>query len=241
MTTEDCRSYTASRRAAGRSDGAIHTELGLLRTALSWAAKPGRRLIPEAPEIERPQKPDPKERWLTRPEIDRLIAACTMPHIRLAVILMLSTAARVGAILDLEWSRVDFERGIINLRSDATGPRKGRAIPPMNRMARAALLPAKEAALSDYVIEWAGGPVRCIRKGFMSAVGAAGLREVTLHTLRHSAAVHMAAAGIPIEKISTYLGHSNIAITAKVYARFAPEHLRDAAEVLEFGPLRAVK
>jgi hypothetical protein len=66
ITAEDCRAYTARRRAQGRSDGATHTELGHLRMALSWAAKPGRRLIPEAVEIERPQKPDPKDRWLTR-------------------------------------------------------------------------------------------------------------------------------------------------------------------------------
>ena len=75
ITALDCRAYTAARRAQGRHDGAIWTELGLLRTALVWAAKPGRRLIAEAVEIERPQKPDPRDRWLTRAEIDKLLAA----------------------------------------------------------------------------------------------------------------------------------------------------------------------
>ena len=42
-------------------------------------------------------------------------------------------------------------------------------------------------------------------------------------------------------KVSQYLGHSNSAVTERVYGRFAPDHPRDAAEVLEFGGLTVVK
>ena len=241
ITAQDCRDYARARRAAGRNDGAIWTETGHLRTALVWAAKPGRRLIPEAVEIERPQKPAPKDRWLTREEVDKLLAAATQPHIRLAIVLMLSTAARVGALLELTWARVDFERGVINLRAEADGPRKGRAVPPMNRTARAALEAARPAALSDHVIEWAGEPVKCILKGVKSTATKAGVKGVSPHVLRHTAAVWMASSGVPMDKISAYLGHSNAAFTARVYAKFAPEHLREAGEALEIGGLKAVK
>lgn len=240
ITEADCDAYTAKRRKAVK-DGTIWTELGWLRTALVWAQR--KKLIREAPEIARPKKPAPKDRWLTEAEIGRLIAAATTPHVRLAIVLMLATGARVGAILDLEWSRVCFERRQIDLRVDATGPRKGRAVVPMNSMALAALQSAREAALSEYVVEWAGDRVQSIRRGFQSAVEAAGLKDVSPHVLRHTAAVHMAAAGVPMSRISQMLGHSNEAITSRVYARFAPEHLRDAAEVLDFSKpvLRAVK
>lgn len=241
ITAEDCRAYARLRRAQGMSDGTIWTELGLLRTALVWAAKPGRRLIAEAVEIERPQKPDPKDRWLTSVEVDKLLATAEFPHLRLAIVLMLSTAARVGAILELTWDRVDFENSQINLRAEADGPRKGRAIPPMNRTARAALLAARDGALSDHVIEWGGEPVKCLYKGFKTIARDAEMPEVSPHTLRHTAAVWMAAAGVPMEKIAAYLGHTNVATTIRVYARFAPDHLRDAAEALEIGGLRVVK
>lgn len=241
ITMADCRAYAALRRRQSRHDGTIWTELGLLRTALVWAAKPGRRLIPEAVEIERPQKPDPKDRWLTRDEAGKMIAAATHPHIRLAIILMLSTAARVGAILELTWDRCDFVAGTINLRKDADGPRKGRAIPPMNRTARAALLAARPGAISDHVIEWAGEPVKCILKGVKTAAANAKIAGVSPHVLRHTAAVWMVSSGIPMEKVSAYLGHSNPAFTARVYAKYAPEHLRDAAEALEIGGLTVVK
>lgn len=241
ITVDGCRKFTADRRKAGIKDGTIWTELGHVRTVLGWAQK--RRLISYAPYIERPAKPAPKDRWLTHDEIRRLIEAATTPHVQLAIVLMLATAARVGAILELQWERVDFERRQIDLRIDTEGPRKGRAVVPMNNMALTALQQAQAAALSDYVIEWAGGPVRSIRRGFESAVTAAGIEGVTQHTLRHTAAVHMAAAGVPMSRISQYLGHSNEAVTARVYARFAPDHLRDAADVLDFSrsALRAVK
>jgi integrase len=162
-------------------------------------------------------------------------------HIKLAILLMLSTAGRVGAILDLTWDRVDFERNQVNLRVDATGPRKGRAIVPMNAGLRAALAAAKEAALSPYVVEWAGDRVQGIKTGFNAAVRAAGLVGVSPHVLRHTAAVHMAQAGRPMSKISQYLGHTSTAVTERVYARFAPEHLREEADILDFTKIRSAK
>lgn len=235
-----CRRYAKLRKAEGIAQGSVWTELGHLQTALRWAHMTV-RLIDFAPHIDRPQKPAPKDRYLTRPEIDRLLAAECEPHVRLAILLMLTTAGRVGAVLDLTWDRVNFERGQINLRGDAVGPRKGRAVVPMNATLRAALTVAKEAALSDYVVEWAGGPIASVRNGFKAACARAGLADVTPHVLRHTAGVHMAEAGMPMQMIAQYMGHSNPQITFSTYARFSPDYMRDAADVLDFGKLKVVK
>ena len=237
ISKELCKSYQAKRLAQGKSQGTVHTELGHLRSALKYAQDT--RIIDRAPRIYRPNKPAPPDRYLTREEIARLLEAARAPHIRLAIHLLYATAARVGAILDLTWDRVDFERGQINLRLDDSVTRKGRAIVPMNRGIRAALQTAHDAALSDFVVEHASGPVKSIRKGFTAAVARAGLADVTIHTLRHTSAVHMVSAGIPIEKVAQYLGHSNVATTYRVYARFAPGHLADAAEILDFVSLKS--
>lgn len=232
ITVEHCREYNAKRRLAGIKQGTVWTELGHLRIVLNWAAKKG--LIERAPHIELPQKPAPRERHLTRDEAAALIHAEAQPHIKLAIRLMLSTAARVGAILDLTWDRVDMERRRINLRAEGTGPRKGRAVVPINDTLLAALSEARRAAMTDYVIEWNGKPVRSIRKGFGVAVASAGLKDVTIHTLRHSAAVMMVEAGTPMDEVAQYLGHSNPSITFRIYARFSPSHLRAASKALEF-------
>jgi integrase len=174
-------------------------------------------------------------------EIRALLDGCGAPHIRLAVILLLATGARVGAILDLTWSRVDMERGVIDLRLPDGLTRKGRAVVPMNRMARAALEAAYQARLSDYVVEWAGERVKSIRKGYAAALTRAGLEDVNIHQIRHSVAVRMLAAGQPIEAVAQFLGHSNTAITYRTYARFMPEHLAGAAEILNFDTPRRAK
>jgi integrase len=132
--------------------------LGHLRTVLRWAYGD------QAPKIERPAKPAPKERYLTHAEIERLLAAPAAPHIKLAIHLMLATGARVGAILELTWDRVDFERGQINLRTDATGPRKGRAVVPINAGLRAALQTMRSVACPSTSSNGPAGPWRRSRR-----------------------------------------------------------------------------
>ncbi len=43
----------------------------------------------------------------------------------------------------------------------------------------------------------------------------------------------MAGNGTPMEKLSTHLGHTNVDITARVYARYQPDDLKDAASAIE--------
>jgi integrase len=231
ITILACRDYTRLRRRAGKHDGTIWTELGHLRTVLRWAYGD------KAPRIERPAKPAPRERFLSRAEIDRLLAAPMAHHIKLAILLMLGTAGRVAAVLGLRWSQVDFERGQINLRTIETGPRKGRAIVPMNDMLRAALSHARQAAMTEFVIEWAGQPVERIKTGFAAAVRNAGV-ECSPHDLRRTAAVHMVEAGIPMSEVAQFLGHTSTSVTERVYGRYSPTHLRKAANVLDFTGIK---
>jgi len=231
-----CQRYALERRAAGISDGSIWTELGHLRSALSWAVKDGR--LAAAPEVWRPSKPETDKRILHRGEMRALVEAAEAPHVKLALVLLLGTAARVGAILDLTWDRIDLDRGTVNLRLPDTTTRKGRAVVPMSGMVRAALQTAREAALSDYVIEVAGRPVKSIRKGVQGAIARSGIGHVRIHDLRHTAAVTMLSEGVPLEMVSQMLGHSNTAITFRTYARYLPQHMQKAADVLDFMSLK---
>lgn len=188
------------------------------------------RIIDRAPSIQRPAKPTPTERSLEKEDTAALIDAAASPHIALAIHVLFATAGRVGAVLDLTWDRLDFQRAIINLRVYDAKTRKARAIVPMNAGIRAALQTAHDAALSDYIIEYAGGN----RKGFEAVRRRAQLDSVTLHTIRHSSAVAMVSNGVTLEKVAQYLGHSNVAIIYQTYARFTPDHLQDAVEILDF-------
>lgn len=231
---QHCRSYTERRYKDGVSPGTVHTELGHLRMALNWGVKT--RAIPFAPHIERPSKPQPKARFLTRDEIRRLLAVEMAPHVRLTIILLLQTAARVGAVLDLTWDRVDLERRVIDLRLDTSAPRKGRAVVPISDTLVRTLAHHRglRHGAVPYVVTWNGQRVLNVRNGLLGACKRAGLRDVSPHVFRHTAAVHLAEGGLPMEELSQFLGHSDINVTRKVYARFSPSHLRAAADILDF-------
>ena len=231
-----CTDYSKARLAKHKSVGTVWTELGHLQSALNFAVKT--RLIEKAPKIWRPVKPESDKRIIDRGEARALIDAAHDPHIRLALILLFGTAARIGAILDLEWDRVDFDRNSINLRIPESHTRKGRAIVPMNGMVRAALATARDSALSDFVIEYAGQPVKSIRTGFTNAIRRSGIGHTRIHDIRHTAAVTMLHEGKPLEMVAQMLGHSNISVTYQTYGRYLPGHMQEAADVLDFVKVR---
>jgi integrase len=235
VTPDDCKVYIAQRRGAGRKDATIRTELGCLRTALSWAHKA--RLVRTLPQIAMPPTSPPRERYLTRSEAAALIDAAGESHIRLAILLMLTTAGRIGAILELTWDRVLFDRRIIKLATSDIGPKKGRATVPINPTLMAALTVAREAALSPYVVEWGGRKVGSIKTGFNAARARAGIEHCTPHDLRRTAGRFMVEAGVPIEEVAQFLGHTNPNVTRSTYGQFSPDHLRRAAGALDFGSL----
>jgi integrase len=232
VTEGQCNKYVGARTAIGRSAWTVHSELGRLRSALKWAEK--KRLIGRAPEITRPKEPPPRDKRLTRAEFERFLAACELPHVKLFATLAITTAARMGAILDLTWDRVDFARGLIYLTDpDQTAAAKRRATIPMNRTAEIALREAREGARGPSVIEWGGGRVLSVKKALWAAGKRAGLPWVTAHVFRHSAATWMIEDGVPLSEVSQWLGHSSVKVTEKIYARFSPNYLRGAARSLE--------
>lgn len=75
--------------------------------------------------------------------------------------------------------------------------------------------------------------MKSIKTGLKAAARRIGRPDVSPHMLRHSAAVWLAEDGHSMHEIAQFLGHSNPAITAKVYARYSPDHLRKLAASLE--------
>jgi len=228
VTREDCRAYYQHRKAEGRADSTIKTELELLRACLHH------RYGDSAPALWIPPSSAPRDRHLTQAEVDKLLAAIETPHVRLFVILALTTGARMSALLDLTWDRVDFERRTIDLRPPGRHQtNKRRTVVPMNNRAGAALLWAFWASQSEHVIEWAGKPVASVKKAIRMASQRSGV-ECSPHVFRHTAGVRAAEAGLPMSEISQFLGHTNTKVTESVYARYSPEYMRKVSDALDF-------
>lgn len=228
---EKCRAYVSRRRTQGCSDATIRSELGLLSSAMRYAFEEG--WIDRRPKIELPPPPPPKERWLERHEAKKLIDACNAYHLKLFVLIALNTGARSGAILQLEWDRVDLDQGRIDFNPlGRVQTKKRRPTVPVNAALRQVLSEALERATSDYVIEWGGKPVKKINRAFRRAAERAKLKGVTPHTLRHTCATWMAQGKVGMWQIAGMLGHADSRTTDRIYAKHHPDYLKDASAVL---------
>ncbi|MBL4836121.1 MAG: tyrosine-type recombinase/integrase [Kordiimonadaceae bacterium] len=227
------RAYIEQRRdVEGCAQDTIRTEMSVLRRTINWAVK--EKLITEADKshIIVPKAGAPREKYLTREQFRVFLAGAKSPHVELFIVIAMTSAARKQAILQLQWANVKFNERQIDFRdADQSAHRKGRAIVPMNDLVFNALMEAYAARQGDYVIEYAGGPVGNIRHSLERISKATGV-HASAHIFRHSAAVWMAQDNKPIQMIAEYLGHSDISITYKYYARYMPDHLQDAADVL---------
>lgn len=232
ITTKQVQRFVRTRTEMGCSGGAIRNDLAYITAALNWAAD--EKLIDKAPKIAKPPQGRPRERWLTMEELSALIEGAIMMHVKLFIILSITTAGRPKHVLELTWPRVDLTRRIVNL-DDPTRFRtqKGRARVPINATLLEHLETAAKVKTSDYVIEVDGRPIKSIRNGVKAAAKRAGLDGVSQYTLRHTAGVYMAQAGVPMEQIAEFMGHTSIETTRKHYARFHPDYLRHAATALE--------
>lgn len=230
ITEAECRAYAARRGAEGVATGTARTELQALRAALRWAQKG--RLIGDAPAIPMPPRPEPRIRWLTEDEADRLLGACKAHHIRLFMQIALNTGARSGAILGLTWDRVDLERRLLDFREAGQPRTRKRRVPaPINDTLHAALAEAKNAATCEHVIEWGGAPLARIKHAFRDAATRAGLQGVTPHVLRHTAVTRALQRGMDPWKVAGFVGMT-LEMVQQVYGHHHPDHLRDVARAL---------
>jgi integrase len=227
-----CEQYIAKRLDQGMSAATIHSEMATLRSALIRAKHA--KWIEEAPAVLKPERGPPRDRWLSPDEAQALLEHSGSHHIKLFIMVALYTGARKGAILGLTWDRVSFDME----RIDFTDPkersgRKRRAIVPIEAGLLEALKEAHAGRTTDYVIEWAGGPIKNVKRAFAEACRRAGIKGVTPHTLRHTAASWAAQAGAPMWEIAGMLGHTTTEVTQRVYAKHHPDFLRKASSAIE--------
>ena len=111
-------------------------------------------------------------------------------------LLAVATGARMSAILDLTWDRVDFDRRLIDLNpAGRKQTAKRRPVVTMNAELHEALQKAYAARQCAYVVERGAKRVASVKKAFSAASERSGV-SVTPYTLRHTGAVWAAEAGI---------------------------------------------
>lgn len=235
-------------------------ELSFLIAALNFAADKKQAIVAPAliNKVDLPAGGPPRDRWLKRDEIQRLLDAAGRMRrgARLSrgerfLWLALETAARQEAILELTWDRVDFETNTIHY--DVPGrkqTKKRRAVVPISSALRPVLLRAFDEKTGDHVLDseaavWSSIQLIAIEAGFSDQAKPKTSHKpkatgISPHVLRHTAATHMARRGVPLWKIAKILGNT-LAMVEKVYAKWAPDDLREAVDLISKGELETTE
>jgi integrase len=152
-------------------------------------------------------------------------------HAAAALRLLIFTGARLREILDLKWSEVDIERGLLLLSDSKTGQKaivlNAPALDVLNRIAR----------IGTYVIagDSAGQdgekPRSDLKRPWAVVSRQAGLKGVRIHDLRHTYASFGAGGGLGLPIIGKLLGHSQSATTQR-YAHLDNDPLKRAANAI---------
>lgn len=245
----------------GRRGGAkagpstVRRELGMLSTAFNHCIRnkllrglDGRPLLKleDKPVIPLPPAAQPRDRWLTRDEAARLLAAARehqpgsgedptrLPRVYRYIAMMMFTASRRDPVAKLQWSRIRLEHdpvrqtergfGVVDLQEPGrrlTKKRRGQV--PVSPE----LYPILAQAEQERVNEWYLDAPRPPYHAFRAAAKRAGLENVSPHVLRHSWTTWAVQDGVPISQVAGVL-HDGIGTVERHYVHHSPEHLREA-------------
>jgi integrase len=240
--------------------GTIRQEISLLRTAYLFAVEHAGYNPAAVPKIKVPAADAPKDLWLNEEEASWLLRFVQveepetgrMSRLWRFVWLVLGTGGRKAAVLGLTWAQVDFSVGRINFQAaNTTEDKKASSKKKVSVAIADWLLPMLERAQQEDVGQpWVldvdtelQSQFRKLCSDAFEETGNPKYRDMTPHSLRHTAATLMARRGVSLWEVAGVLGNS-AAIVEKTYAHHCPDHLRTAVNAWkpalkhpEVGPL----
>ena len=229
-------------------------ELDTLSAALNFAWKTGKMDRPVA--VLKPEAKSKEARWLTRSETARLVwgalgfaptgfdehgrvvgykrVAAPQYHVARFILIALYTATRHAAVLRLRWEKttthgyVNFKEGRIHRRGeDERQTRKRRDPCPIPERLLPHLLRWRRLTVIG-PCEYIGEAIQRQKTGFEAARKRAHLgKDVTPHTLKHTAITWLLQAGVPIWEVAGFTSTSAKLIERR-YGHHCPGHMEKA-------------
>jgi integrase len=244
-------------KLAPRTVGHVHR---VLHRALGHAAQWG-LIAQNVVDLVQPPRVEEEEISIVRADqvaelLRRLQGRSVYPLAAIA----LSTGMRRGELLALRWGDVDLDRAVIRVEQSIETTTAGlRFKPPKTRHGRrsitvpptiVALLRSlwrkiherrlalglgKAPAEALVFANLDGNPLhpQGVTKQWKRAMTAISMTDVTLHSLRHTHASQLIAAGLDVLTISRRLGHGSPAITLRVYGHLFTNSDDKAASVVQ--------
>lgn len=231
------------RTGKGLSPNFVKTILSIVQNSLKTAHLVG--YLPEysANKIKRPK---PKEKQVEcfsageQKKIEEAALSAKKDKYR-GIILCLYTGLRIGELLALTWSDVDFEKSILSVTKtchdgnengkhsriiDTPKTENSRRQIPLSKTLVKMLKDMKKKSKCEFVIADGEKPVfiRSYQRMFELFLKKLGLQHKGFHSLRHTFATRALECGMDVKSLSEILGHKNAMITLNRYAHSLWEH-----------------
>ena len=176
---------------------------------------------------------------------------------------VLQTGIRVGELIALKWSDVDFKNRKLQIRRSASEiPKQGFVIGEPKTESGYRDIPLTEEAISilyrqreknsknkiipiqyaDYIFLNRNGSLiqrSAYNQGINTICSRLGMRKFSIHILRHTFATRCIENGMRPKTLQTILGHSKIEVTMNLYVHVTEDSKADEMELIE-GNLKLV-
>jgi integrase len=235
-----------NRRLSARTICYTHAVLfSALRQAVRWKFL----LTNPAEDVHLPRQPRRSFNVLDVRDARQFIAAISGHEYEALFALAITTGMRPSEYLALTWSDINLERGTVSVSKtlgwqerswhfeDTKRERSRRMIKLQNwvvALLRASSEKAKLAGAKPTNLVFTsnrGGPLheaKLVWRYFKPILSLAGLPNIRLYDLRHTAATLALTAGVSPKIVSEQLGHASVAFTLEVYSHVLP-HMQDEA------------
>ena len=248
--------YTA-RRKAGLSPRSLQLIHSILHNALGRAVKWGLLGLNPAAAVSRPRVPKREMAVLNATQVCQLLLAAKDHRLSALFRLAVTGGLRLGELLGLKWSDVDWASSTIHVMRqlqrhpdggiELNQPKTARSIRTvqlgketlrelMRQHNRRETMVGVDPHSDDLIfVSRKGRPLRSrgVQKAFKGLLEQAGLPEIRFHDLRHTAASLMLSIGMPVYQVARQLGHAQASTTLDVYGHLIPGLHSDAAEKLD--------
>lgn len=228
--------------AANTVNGIITVMQGSLRLAFVL----GQAKEYTADRLKRPKPKEKEVRCFTLVEQKKIERAVLnrKKEKEFGILLCLYTGLRIGELLALEWSDIDFRTGILTVSKTCHDGRKNgvsckivdspktpsskREI-PLPKQLLPLLKEGKKRYRSQYVVSNKGKSVsvRSYQRVFALLQKRLGIEHKGFHSLRHTFATRALECGMDVKTLSEILGHKNATVTLNRYAHSFMEHKKN--------------
>lgn len=236
IKTADIQRYVAQRLDSGTKPATVQKALVMLKSMLKQAVEWDYLRTNPAQAVKAPKKQHVEMDCLVPEEIPILLAAFA-PEWRPLFFTLIFTGMRLGEVLALQWSDLDWNGGTIRVRRTVW---KGKFQDPKthNSVRTIGMSPRLAAVLQEHKLyaPWSANDlVFCTESGafiddanlrnrvFEPALRNAGLRKMRIHDLRHTFASLLINQGENLKYVQNQLGHASITTTVDRYGHLMPD------------------